>query len=65
MPTYYEIRLPDGGEAFIGLDRVLSDKRARGEVVASLLAQAELNELKAAEQRAIAKMLKRLAKNAP
>lgn len=65
MPAYYEMRLPDGEEVFIHIERVLRDKKVRGEVVATLLAQAELNELKAAEQRAIAKMLGRLAKNPP
>jgi hypothetical protein len=64
MPTYYEIRLPDGKDAFVHLDDVLRDKALRGEVIASLLAQAEVNELKAAEQRAIAKMLERLATKA-
>lgn len=63
MPTYYEIRLPDGKDAFVHLDSVLRDEKLRGEVVASLLKQAEVNELKAAEQRSIAKMLKRLANN--
>ena len=64
MPVYYEIREPDGGEAFVSLDQVLSNRKLRGEVVASLLAQAEVNELKAAEQRAIAKMLEQLAEEA-
>ena len=64
MPTYYEIRLSDGKDAFVHLDDVLRDKKLRGEVVASLLAQAEVNELKAAEQRSIAKMLEQLAKKA-
>jgi hypothetical protein len=63
MPTYYEIRLPDGGTAFQHLDDVLRNSELRGEVVASLLAQAEVDELKAAEQRRIAKMLVRLAKD--
>jgi hypothetical protein len=63
MPTYYEIRLPDGKDAFVHLDQVLRDQKLRGEVVASILSQAEVNELKAAEQRSIARMLEQLAKD--
>jgi hypothetical protein len=57
MPAYYEIRLPDGTTAFRHLDAVLEDAVLRGEVIASLLKQAEVHELKSAELRDVARAL--------
>ena len=57
MPAYYEVRLPDGTTAFRHLDDVIQDGVLRGEVVASLLKQAEVCELQAAELRDRARAL--------
>jgi len=61
VPIYYEARMPDGSTAFRHLDDVLRDAALRGEVLASLLKQAEVHELKSAELRDVVRALARQA----